>query len=105
MHRALNLYAWICRPLGFVEDFNGTEFFTFEHREAGASTGANVGDRVGKAELLDGRGAVATTDDAHCIALCDGFSHRLGPLIEGGISKTPIGPFQTTVFADLTICA
>lgn len=31
--------------LSFVEDLDGAEFLTFEHRETGAATGAHMGNR------------------------------------------------------------
>lgn len=63
--------------LGFVEDFDGLEFFTFEHGEACATSGTDVGDGVSEAELFDGRCAITAADDADGIAIgdcfCDGF--------------------------------
>ena len=38
-----------------VEQFDGGEFLTFEHRQARTATGADVRDAIGEAELLHGR--------------------------------------------------
>jgi len=51
--------------LFIVEDFDGFEFFAFEHFQRGPAAGRDVTDLAGEAELLDGRRAVAAADDAH----------------------------------------
>ena len=46
------------------EGFYAGEFFAFEELQAGTAAGADVGDFVGYAGLVDGAYAVAAADDA-----------------------------------------
>ena len=48
----------------FRQRFHAGELFAFEELEAGAAAGADVGDLVGHAGLVDGAHRVATADDA-----------------------------------------
>ncbi len=70
-----------------------------EELERGAAAGGDVRDPVGEAELADGRGGVAAAD--HRGGAGRGGARRARgrrrrcPARNSGISKTPIGPFQS----------
>ena len=71
-----------------------------EELERRAAAGRDVRDAVGDAGLLDRRDRVAAADDRRALHR----GHRLRdrrscPAANASISNTPIGPFQTTVFA------
>ena len=70
-----------------------------EELERGAAAGRDVRDAIGDAGLVDGRHRIAAADDRRALDV----RHRLRDAERAGanasISKTPIGPFHTTVFA------
>ena len=55
--------------------------------------------------LLDRRDRVAAADNRRALHLRDGLGDAIVPLANASISNTPMGPFQTTVFASASAFA
>lgn len=87
--------AWFAvdrRELLVREGLNTGKLFTFEELKAGAAAGADVGDFVGYACLVDGAYAIASANDADsCSVGCYSVSDRVSAYGEGRKFEDPGG--------------
>ena len=92
----------LLQDLLFGERFHAGKFSSAQKFERSAAAGRDVRNFAGNAGLVDGGHGIAAAYDgggAGHSGCGDSFSNLQGALAKAGISKTPIGPFQTMVFA------